>query len=955
MSIFAHLRRHRLSISLFTLCLSLVLLFGWGATFNQTAVAVSQPTAPVSPEKPSLSITEEVRKTVLENGLTVLTKPVHTAPVVSVQVWYRVGSRNEAPGVNGIAHQLEHMLFKGTTTRPIQFGRLFSALGSDSNAFTSYDQTAYFGTVERNKLKALLTLEADRMQNALINAQQLASEKRVVISELQGYENSPNYRLNRALMRAALPNTPYGLPVGGTKADVEKFNSQQVREYYRKYYSPDNATLVVVGDFQTEPTLQAIKEVFAKVPSRNQESGVRSQEPGARGEGLEARGSTPATPASSATPASPAQNRPSPIVLREPGAAAILQVVYPLPDVNNPDVPALDVMNAILTEGRNSRIYQALVESGLASAADGGTANLIAGGWYNFSATAAPGQELTKIERVFQQTIADLQEKGVTAEELNRAKAQVRSTIILNNRDISSQAMQLGNDQTTASDYRYTDRYLAALNKVSVADVKRVAINYLAPNKSTVGMFEPTQQAGKAGQKAVATGQTTESFNAGPPVDPAQVAKYLPPLDTTTTPAARSLPEQLTLSNGLQVLLLPDPSTPTVTLSGYIKAGTEFDQANAGGLASLTADNLMNGTKDKDALTLAKALEDRGANLGFQASREGVIAAGYSLKTDLPVLIGTFADVVENANFPTKELELARQRALTRLKLELDNPGQVARRLFQQTIYPQNHPFHTFPTEQSLKSISRQDVMEFYQQHYRPDQTVLTLLGDFDPRTVRSLLEKQLSPWKASGKPPTVAYPPAPLPAKVVQLNPVLPGKTQSITFMGYKGIDRKDPRYYSSLVFNQILGGDTLSSRLGTEIRDRLGLTYGIYSTFQAGRHPGPFLISMQTAPEDALRAIASTRNLLEQIHRSGVTDEEVKAAKRSLISNYTVSLANPDELASTILMNTVYGLDAEELRSFTKKIQSVTLAQVNLAAQQLLQPNNLAVVTAGPSISVE
>jgi zinc protease len=892
-----------------------------------------------------------------------------------VQVWYKVGSRNEAPGVNGIAHQLEHMLFKGTTSRPIQFGRLFSALGSDSNAFTSYDQTAYFGTVERNKLKALLTLEADRMQNALINAEQLSSEKRVVISELQGYENSPDYRLNRALMRTALPNTPYGLPVGGTKADVEKFTVEQVREYYRKYYSPDNATLVVVGDFETEKTLQAIKEAFGKVPSRNREpralakrDEVRSEERGAQEQGgTGAGGHRSRGEISIQNPSwkvwrdgnrhrqlSAKSKIQNPIVLKEPGAAATLQVVYPLPDVNNPDVPALDVMDFILTEGRNSRIYQALIESGLASAGDGGTANLLAGGWYKFSATAAPGQELTKIERVLQQAIANLQEKGVTAAELNRAKAQVRSTIILNNRDISSQAMQLGNDQTTAGDYRYTDRYLAALNKVSVADVKRVATNYLASNKSTVGMFEPTQQAGKPGA-AAATGQTTESFNAGPPVDPAEVAKYLPPLDSTTTPAARSLPEQLKLSNGLKVLLLPDPSTPTVTLSGYIKAGTEFDQANEGGLASLTADNLMNGTKDKDALTLAKALEDRGANLDFEASREGVIAAGYSLKTDLPVLIGTFADVVENANFPTKELELARQRALTALKLELDNPGQVARRKFQQTIYPQNHPFHTFPTEQSLKSISRKDVMEFYQRHYRPDQTVLTLLGDFDPKTVRSLLEKQLNPWKDSGKPPTVAYPPVGLPAKVVQLNPVLPGKTQSITFMGYKGIDRKDPRYYSSLVLNQILGGDTLSSRLGTEIRDRLGLTYGIYSTFQAGRHPGPFLISMQTAPEDALRAINSTRNLLQQIHKQGVTDEEVKAAKRSLTSNYTVSLANPDELASTILMNTVYGLNAEELRSFTQKIQSVTLEQVNQAAKDLLQPNNLVVVTAGPSISVE
>ncbi len=952
---FFSLRPYRLLLLLFSFCLGTVLLVtGSFITSSQLVVAESQRPAtqsPVSPEKPTLSVTENVRKTVLENGLTVLTKEVHTAPVASVQVWYKVGSRNEAPGVNGIAHQLEHMLFKGTTSRPIQFGRLFSALGSDSNAFTSYDQTAYFGTVERNKLQALLDLEADRMQNSLINAEQLASEKRVVISELQGYENSPDYRLSRAVMRAAFPNSAYGLPVGGTKADVEKFTVEQVRKYYRNYYSPENATLVVVGDFETQPTLQAVKEIFGKVPNA-EGSGVRGQGSGeSTGAGAQrSRGEIQKPKSPQPSPLAP---RPSPLILREPGAAALLQVIYPLPDVNHPDVPALDVMDYILTEGRSSRLYQALVESGLASDAAGYVASLMESGWYNLAATAAPGQKLTKIDSVLQQAIANLREKGITAEELSRAKAQLRATIILNNRDISSQAMQLGYDQTTAGDYRYTDRYLAAIEKVSAADVKRVATNYLAPAKRTAGLFEPTQLEGQQSPAATGSTQISENFSPGEPVNPAEVAKYLPPVDTTKTPTRRSLPEQFTLSNGLGVLLLPDPSTPTVTLSGYIRGGTEFDTENKAGLAALTAENLMNGTKSKDALTLAKALEDRGASLNFGANREGVSVDGYSLATDLPTLIQTFADVVQNATFPTKELELSRQRALAALKLELDNPARVAQRAFQKTIYPKNHPFHTFPIEDSLKRISRADVMKFYQEHYRPDQTVLTLLGDFEPKALRSLLEKQLSAWKASGKPPTVNYPPAPLPAKLVQLNPVLPGKTQAITFMGYRGIDRKDPRYYSSLVLNEILGGSTLSSRLGTEIRDRQGLTYGIYSYFQAGRNPGPFLIQMQTSPEDAQRAIASTRNLLQQIHKQGVTQDEVEAAKRSLTSSYTVSLANPDDLASTILMNQVYGLDEEELRQFSQKIQAVTLAQVNQAAKELLQPDKLVVVTAGPGVS--
>ena len=924
------LRRRSLLILLFSFCLSGVL---FAAKANSTQLAAAPPSASTT-DTPSLALTQDVRKTVLDNGLTVITKEVHTAPVVTVQVWYKVGSRQEAPGVNGIAHQLEHMLFKGTKERPIQFGRLFSALGSESNAFTSYDNTVYFGTVQREKLKALLTLEADRMQNSSIEADQLEKEKRVVISELQGYENSPGYRLNRAVMRAAFPNQAYGLTVGGTKADVQKFTQEQVLNYYREYYSPENATLVVVGDFQTESTLAAVKDTFGKLVKSSQSSAANRD-----------------TQATTNNQQSTTDKKP--IVLREEGSSTFLQEVYPLPAINHPDVPAIDVMDYILTGGRNSRLNQALVESGLASEISGGAANLIAGGWYELSATAVPGQTLEKIEQVLTSELTNLIDKSVTEEELNRAKTQVTATVVLSNRDITSQAMQLGSNQSSAGDYRYTDRYLAAIKNVSAADVQRVARTYLASANRTIGFFEPTKLDGEPGTTSASATQTTESFNAGPPVDPAEVAKYLPPIDSPTTTTAQSLPEQFRLSNGMQVLLLPDHSTPTVTLTGFIRAGTEFDSGAKAGLASLTAENLMNGTKTRDALQLAKALEDRGADLAFGANREGVNVGGNSLATDLPILINTFADVVQNATFPTDQLELTRQQTLTSLKVELDTPSSVARRTFQQTIYPENHPFHAFPTEESVKSITREDLVSFYQEHYRPDTTILTLVGDFDPAKVRSLLETQLASWKDTGKPPVANYPPVQLPKSVVQLNPVLPGKAQSIILLGYKGIDRKDPRFYAALVLNQILGGDTLSSRLGTEIRDRQGLTYGIYSYFQAGLHPGPFQIQMQTAPEDAQKAIASTISLLKQTQEKGVTSNEVAAAKRSITSQYPVGLANPDELAQVILRNEVYGLDKSEIRDFINQVQSVTLEQVNQAAKELLSPDNLVVVTAGPPVA--
>jgi zinc protease len=935
MSLWSTLRRRSLFVFLFSCCLSAVLL----ATKATSTVAIAQtqtatPTSVTTTGTTTLMLTQDVRKTILDNGLTVLTKEVHTAPVVTVQVWYKVGSRQEAPGVNGIAHQLEHMLFKGTNERPIQFGRLFSALGSASNAFTSYDNTAYFGTVEREKLTALLTLEADRMQNSRIEASQLETEKRVVISELQGYENSPEYRLNRAVMRAAFPNQAYGLPVGGTKADVQNFTHAKVLDYYRQHYSPDNATLIVVGDFQTESVLSAIQETFGKVAKSSRSAALSNNKP-----------QTTGIP-------QPTANK-TPIVLREEGSASFMQEVYPLPAVNHPDVPALDVMDYILTGGRNSRLHQALVESGLASEMSGGAANLIEAGWYELSATAAPGQKLEPIEQVLTSELTKLTDKGVTEEELQRAKTQLSANVILSLRDITSQAMQLGSDQSTAGDYRFTERYLAAVKTVSTADVQRVAKTYLTSSNRTVGFFEPTTLKGEPGETSTDGAQTSESFNAGLPVDPAEVAKYLPPLQSPGKSMSQSLPQEFSLANGMRVLLMPDASNPTVTLSGHMLAGSEFDSTAKAGLASLTAENLMNGTKTRDALSLAKALEDRGASLGFSANREGVQVEGNGLAADLPVLIQTFADVVQNATFPTDKLELTRQQSLTGLEVELDSPAQLGRRTFQQAVYPENHPFHAFPTPESLQGITREDVLSFYQQHYRPDTTVLAMVGNFDLEKVRSLLESQLSGWQATGQAPVANYPEVQLPKKIVQLNPVIPGKAQAVTLLGYRGIDRKDPRFYAALVLNQIVGGDTLSSRLGTEIRDRQGLTYGIYSYFQAGLQPGPFLVQMQTSPEDAQKAIASTISLLKQMQEKGVTNNEVSAAKRSLKSQYPVALANPDELAQTILRNEVYGLSKSEIREFVGQVESVTLEQVNQAAKELLHPDNLVVVTAGPTIA--
>ncbi len=877
------------------------------------------------PTGPIVSLTSNVRQTRLENGLVVLTFEVHTAAVVSVQVWYQFGSRDEAPSINGMAHLLEHMMFKGTTERPIQFGRLFTALGSQSNAFTSYDQTAYVNTAFRDKLETLLVLEADRMQNALMAADDLETEKRVVADELLLYDNNPLYRLKCALMRAVFPTHPYGLPVGGMSAEIKQLTLEQVRSYYRHYYRPDNAVLVIVGDFPTEPTLKTVRQTFGQVSGALKEREIGSPRP-------------LITPPSSSS-----------IVLHEPGTVPLMLLVYPLPEINHPDVPALQVMDYILTSGRSSRLYQALVESGLVSSVGGSALNLKDGGWYALSVTAALGKKLAKIKLVLEQILADLQTRGVTGEELSRAKLQIRANAILGNWDLSSQGMQLGQSQTATGDYRYRDRYLVKLASVSEPDVQRVAREYLKPARGTAGFFEPTLLERESRPTEAPLNKITENFSSGNPIATSVGTQYLPPIASEKTKSEPPLPQVFTLANGLQVLLLPEKSSPAVALSGYICAGQEFEPEAKAGLASLTAQNLMSGTQTLDRLTLAKTLENRGVKLWFFSDREGVYCGGSGLAADLPALMQVLIDVLQKATFPSEQLELSRQRRLTALQAAWGNPEYLVRREFQKAIYPDNHLLGRFPTFATLQAISREDVVRFYQEYYRPDATVLALVGHFELERLLPQLENLVFGWRASGQRPVLQLPPMPLPSKLIRLNQVLPGCASSITIMGHPSIHRRDPRFYAALVLNQILGGESLSSRLGTEIRDREGLAYSIYSQFSAGIRIGSFSIQMQTASEDAPQAIATTLTLLSLVQKQGVTDAEVETAKVSIISTHIVALANPALVCDEILLNQVHGLRREELRQFQRKIQAVTPKEVNQAASELLHPAQILVVTIG------
>jgi zinc protease len=424
----------------------------------------------------------EVRETRLPNGLMVLTRELHHAPVASFWVWYRVGGRNEVPGITGISHWVEHMLFKGTETfRPGEVFRQVTANGGTLNGFTWIDYTTYFETLPSDRVDLALRIESDRMANAVFDPEEVSSERTVIISEREGHENEPTWHLDEEVTAAAFKVHPYGNGVIGWKCDLRTMTRDDLYGHYQRYYGPHNAVAIAVGDFETEAMLARVEQLFGAIPAGPAVPDVRSIEPEQEGERR--------------------------IRLRRPAPTRYLQVAYQAPNAAHDDAFPMLVLDAILSGaksmgmgggrapmGRSARLYRALVDAGLASSARSAFALTRDPFVMDFSVTLRPGIALEDAERALFGVVEALATDGPTADELTRAKKQVRAQFGYGTETVTSQAYWLGSLECVAS-YQLFGQLLDRVNSVEAADVKRVAATYLTERRRTVGWLEPTEGA----------------------------------------------------------------------------------------------------------------------------------------------------------------------------------------------------------------------------------------------------------------------------------------------------------------------------------------------------------------------------------------------------------------------------------------------------------------------------
>ena len=891
----------------------------------------------------SVDKAQGVTETHLANGLTILSKEAHAAPVVYFSVWYKVGSRNEISGQTGLSHILEHMMFKGTNDLPPgAIDHLFLTNGGEINASTGEDRTEYHELIAADRLELAARIEADRMENSKFDPTELAHEMTVVRSELEGDANSPGFDLEaNTFTPAAFTSHPYHWPVIGWRTDVEAVSGRRdvIYDYYRKHYMPNNAIVVMVGDFDTKKAVAIVQKQFGIYPAGILDTHNITPEPPQRGERR--------------------------VTLKRPGTTGEVLVGYHVPETGQPDHYVLDVISQILSGGRSARLYQALVEKGIAQSASGNDSDNKDPYLMVFDGTPSAGVTNNAVETALEAEIAKLQTTPVTAGELARAITQTEAAFIYQNDSVSGQANDLGAYAVIGLPH-YRATYLNKIRAVTAADIQRAAKTYFTADNRTVAYFDP--QPVPAGAIPPPPPVTDNFGSAKPVTDPRQKA-LLANLDkefnsvspATTKPASAPKPTRIVLPNGMTLIVQENHANKTVALSGFVRAGSAFDPDGKYGDAQMTAAMLGRGTTTKTALQLALSLESVGASVGIGAGEESASLGGASLSQDFGLTLNTLADELQRSSFPTDQIERLRAQILSGIEDSRQDTGGTggagtqAEIAFAQAIYPKGHPYWDPTLDQSaaaIKSLTRADLTAFYNTYYRPDTTALVVVGDVNTPDVIKQVTAAFGGWPKPASPaPALRIPDVPVPAKAPApiVIPLADAPQTSILFGYSGGLTQTSPDYFAAQILNYTLGGDTFGSRLGKSIRDENGLAYSVSSGFEARHGAGPFQVFVGANPKNATRAITLLRQILTQEQQYGVTPDEVRLAKLYITGSYPLRLETNAGVAGVLTLAEDYGLGLDFPQRRNALYNAVTVEQVNAAAKKYLHPGTGVLVIAG------
>ena len=866
----------------------------------------------------------------LSNGLKVIASRDPTTPNVTVQVWYGVGPKDDPQGRSGFAHLFEHMMFKATRNLPSEsIDRMTEDVGGFNNASTWDDFTNYYEVVPANHLERLLWVESERMGALVVDEAVFKSERDVVKEELrQRVLAAPYGRLfSLYLPQATYKVHPYKRPGIGSIEELDAATIDDVRAFHQAWYRPDNAALIVVGNFDQAQLDAWVDKYFGALrPPEAPLGRVAAVEPARTGPGI-FDGYGP--------------NVPLPAVA----------ITWLGPKASDPDAPALKVLDAILSGGKSSRLYDSLVyEQQIAAEAFSNADLPQQPGMFAVGAIMASGKTLAAGEAALLAEVRRLREAPPTEAELAEARNELVAAKLRERETIDGRGFAVGYALTIDGDPAKANNELAALQAVTAADVQRVARKYLAEDRRMTIRYQ-AESARPAGDTPAATPTPPKSVATytGPVVALAPEGRRTPP-PPLGAPVAPILPTpaERTLANGLRVIVARSSDLPLVAANLNIRTGAWADPQGLSGAMGMTANMLTEGTKTRSAQQIAREIEALGASLSSGAGLESAQVSLSAMPETLPEAMAIMADVARNPVFAAEELERQRQQALDSLQVAYQDPGQVAGFAAAPVVYAGTPFGHVADgTPGSLAKLTPAELTRLHAAWFRPDNATLVLTGDIAPDAGFALAERVFGDWRAPVSPLTA--PPRISPAaapRAIALD--VPGAGQAAVTVIKPALARTDPDYYPAIVANTVLGGG-YSARLNQEIRIKRGLSYGASARLSALRTTGSFRAAAQTKNESAPQVLELIFAEMARLGREPAPDAELSARKSVLVGGFGRELATADGLAGILGGFALQGVPLAEIGLYTRKVEAVTPQQVQAFASRALDPKATSVIVAG------
>jgi zinc protease len=903
------------------------------ATIGLARPAAEQAAASRDAQNSSLPRLEHTTFT-LKNGLKVILSQDRRLPMVAVNLWYHVGPANEIPGRTGFAHLFEHMMFQGSknVAADTHFKLLEAAGASDINGTTDFDRTNYFETVPSNQLELALWIESDRMGYLLdvLDHKALANQRDVVRNERrQSLENQPYGVAEEALYQALYPKGhPYHGVVIGSHADLAAAQLGDVQQFFRQYYTPNNASLAIVGDFEPAAARRLVEKYFGNLK---------------RGPDV------PKITAS--TPPITSEKR---MTVTDTVQLPRVYMAWLTPPIFKPGDAEADLAADILGGGKSSRLYKALVyDKQIAQAVQTTQESLILGSKFTIQATARPGHTAEELEAVINEEVRRFVEQGPTPVELERARNTIETRIITGLETLGGfggKADRLNSYEHYLGTPDYLRQDLQRYRLASAPAVKGFAEQHLQPARRVVVFAVPGEK--KLAPEPPATPDPppggVQTVNADEPW-----RKDMPkpgPVKAAQLPT----PEEFTLPNGLKVVVSERRELPVVSANLVFASGSGANPADLPGLANFTAAMLDEGTRTRTALQVADEAARLGATLLTSSTMDQSQVAVTSLAAQFPRALELVADVVLNPTFPPEEIERQRASRLATLVAQKSNPAQIAARVMAAALYGPAHPYGytELGTEASNKSLSRDAMVDFWKQHLVPGNAALVVVGAVSRRELEALAAKAFGGW--AGKPSARDNFPAPrgTGAKLIIVD--LPGAAQTQVRVASVGVARATPDYEALEVVNTLLGG-LFTSRINLNLREDKGYTYGAFSSFAFRREPGPFFVGAGVRTDATAPAITEIYNEVRKMKDAQLALDELSLGKDSLVRSMPGRFETTSQAAASFSTLFVYDLGLDYYSKYIERIGSIDAATAHAAARKHLQPERMLVVAVGDRQKIE